>query len=139
MFDAEITIPTKSDIELLEQWKKEFAAADLELPEGYNGDGIATAIAINKEGKLLGSLTASIVYAVSLDPLIRNPHATRVEMLAGLFALTRALEYQAKLNGAAASFIAVPDSLPQYQELVKKCGFEPTAEACKLYRHSFRK
>lgn len=139
MFDTEITTPTKNDIELLEQWRKEFAAADLELPEGYNGDGTATAVAISKEGKLLGSLTASICFAVSLDPLIRNPNATRAEMLAGLFALTRALEYQAKLNGVAASFIAVPDSLPQYQELVQKCGFEPTAEACKLYRHSFRK
>ena len=139
MFDSEITVPHDSDIRQLEQWRKEFAAADLELPEGYNGDGVATAIAVGKNGKLLGSLTASIVYAVSLDPHIRNPNASRTEMLAGLFALTRALEYQAKLNGVAASFIAVPESLPEYQELVKKCGFEPTAEACKLFRHSFKR
>ena len=139
MFDSEITIPNDADIRQLEQWRKEFAAADLELPEGYNGDGVATAIAVGKDGQLLGSLTGSIVYAVSLDPLILNPRAGRTEALAGLFALTRSLEYQAKLNGVAASFIAVPDSLPMYQELVKKCGFTPTAELCKIYRHSFKR
>src|SRR6267142_6924399 len=137
MFDAEITTPHDDDIRQLEAWRKEYVAADLELPEGYTGDGIATAIAVSKEGKLLGSLTASIIYAVSLDPLIRNPHAGRGETLAGLFALTRALEYQAKLNGIVASFIAIPNSLPEYKELVVKCGFAPTAELCKLYRHSF--
>jgi len=139
MFDAEVTTPNPEDLKLLEQWRREFVAADLELPEGYTGDGIATAIAVGKNGTLLGSLTASIVYAVSLDPLIRNPSAGRGEVLAGLFALTRALEYQAKLNGVVASYIAVPNSLPIYKELVKKCGFEPTAESCTLYRHSFRK
>src|SRR5690242_3521379 len=101
MFDSEITVPNENDIKLLEQWRKQFAAADLELPEGYNGDGVATAIAVGKDGKLLGSLTASIVYAVSLDPLILNPGAGRAEALAGLFALTRSLEYQAKINGVA--------------------------------------
>jgi hypothetical protein len=139
VFDSEITIPNDDDILQLEKWRKEFAAADLELPEGYNGDGVATAIAVGRDGKLLGSLTASIVYAVSLDPLIRNPNASHTETLAGLFALTRALEYQAKLNGVAASFIAVPDSLPEYQKLVQKCGFSPTAESCKIYRHSFKR
>src|SRR5438477_3709171 len=105
MFDAQVTIPTDADIKQLEQWRREFAAADLELPEGYSGDGIATAIAVDRKGGLLGSLTAEIITAVSLDPLIRNPAAGRTETLAGLFALTNALEYQAKMNGAVASFI----------------------------------
>jgi hypothetical protein len=138
VFSTQITPPSDTDIIQLEKWRKEFATADLELPENYVSDGVATAVAKTKEGKLIGSLTASIILAVSLDPLIRNPDSGRTETLAGLFALTRALEYQAALNGAAASFIAVPNLLPNYQELVVKCGFEPTAQHCSLYRHSFR-
>jgi hypothetical protein len=137
MFDPEVTVPTDADILQLEKWRKDFVAVDLELPYGYSGDGIATAIAVDSHGKLLGSLTASLVYAVSLDPLIRNPDAGRTEVLAGLFALTRSLEYQAKLNGAAASFISIPNCLPIYQNLVQKCGFKEVAWD-KVYRHSFR-
>lgn len=139
MFSTQVTIPTDEDIRQLERWRLLFAEADLELPENYASDGVATAVAKTKEGKLIGSLTASIILAVSLDPLIRNPEIPRTEMLAGLFALTRALEYQAKLNGAAAAFIAVPNLLPEYQKLVVKCGFEPTAENCKLFRHSLNR
>lgn len=139
MFDTSVLPPTQQDIEQLEQWRREFAAADLELPEGYVNDGVATAVARRRDGSLIGSLTAEIITAVSLDPLLLNPQAGRTEALAGLFALTRALEYQASLNGAAASFIAVPNLLPQYQALVERCGFEPTAQHCKLYRHSLRR
>jgi len=138
VFDVDVVEMRDSDVEQLEKWRGEFAEADLELPEGYANDGVATAVARRKDGTLIGSLTASIITAVSLDPLLRNPSAGRMETLSGLFALTRTLEYQARLNGAAASFIAVPNLLPEYQSLVEKCGFEPTAANCKLYRHSLR-
>lgn len=138
MFDTAILPPTQEDFTLLEQWRREFDAADLELPEGYAGNGVATAVARRKDGSLIGSLTAEIITAASLDPVLLNPHAGRSEKLAALFALTRAMEYQASLNGAAASFIAVPNLLPEYQALVQRCGFEETAQACKLYRHFLR-
>ncbi|SRR6266550_1638245 len=139
MLDVSVQIPTANDIEQLERWRQDFAAADLELPEGYANDGVATAVARNKKGDLIGSLTAEIILAASLDPFIRNPLAGRHESLSGLFALTRALEYQAQLAGAAASFIAVPNLLPDYQALVKRCGYDETAQSCKLFRRSFRR
>jgi len=138
MFDVRVAVPKEEDFEQIERWRREFAEGTLEVPNGYGGDGVATAVGLSKDGTLLGSLTATIITAVSLDPLIRNPEANRKQVFAALFALTGALEYQAQLNGARDAYIAVPDALPEYQELVKHCGFEETAQNCKLYRRSLR-
>lgn len=138
MFDVSVEVPRDDDFAQLEKWRKEFATADLELPEGYAGNGVATAVTRRADGSLLNSLTGSIILAVSLDPYLQSPDAGRLEALAGLFAITRTIEWQAQLNGAAAAFIAVPNLLPNYQSLVKKCGYSETAQNCKLYRHSFR-
>ena len=139
MFDEEVTIPNDADIAQLEKWRKEFGAADLELPEGYVNDGVATAVSVDKNGKLLGSLTCSIVLAASLDPLLLDPLANRTTKFGGVFTLTKALEYQARIAGAAAAFIAIPNLLPDYQEFVRKFGYEETAQNCKVFRHSFRR
>lgn len=138
MFSARVQLLENADLELLEKWRNEFASADLELPEGWSGEGVATATARTKDGELLGSLTATLVNGVTLDPLLLRPGASRTEALAGLFALTNSLEYQAQLNGAVASFIAVPNLLPDYQSLVLRCGFQETAQHCKLFRRSLR-
>lgn len=137
MLNVDIDIPTTEDISLLEKWRREFATADLELPEGYVNTGIATAVARDDKGGLIGSLTASIIVAASLDPLLLNPAADRTAKFASTFALERALAYQARLNGAAAGFIAVPNLLPEYQRFVCRFGYEETAQCCKLYRRSF--
>lgn len=134
MFDAQVMTPTAEDIEQIEEWRKQFAEADLQIPNGYDGPGSATVVAV-KDGKLLGSLTGTMILAVSLDPLVRNPEAGRLESLAALFAMCNSLEYQASLNGAVDAYIAIPNLLPEYQKLVvEKCGFEETATFCKIYR-----
>lgn len=137
MFDLKIEPPKDDDIEVLEKWRKEFAYADLELPSGYAADGVATAVARTKDGTLLSSLTAQIITAVCLDPILCNPDASRKDVFVAAFALARTLEYQAQLNGAKAAFIAIPDCMPEWQKVIEKCGFEQTAQRCKLYRHSF--
>lgn len=139
MLNVDITVPTPDDIKLLEQWRRDFAAADLETPEGYASDGVATAVAVDKRGALIGSLTASIIMAASLDPLLLKPGATHVERFAATYALTKAMEYQARVGGAAASFIAIPDLLPDYQQFVQRFGYTETAQHCRLYRHSFKR
>lgn len=136
---ATVDIPTAEEIAKVDAWRKQFASADLELPEGYDGDGVCTAVAHDKQGGLIGSLTASIILAASLDPLLLNPGASRDQRFSGTFALTVAMEYQTKLNGAAAGFIAVPNLLPDYQEFVTRFGYIETAQNCKLFRKSFRK
>jgi len=138
MFDVQVAVPRETDFEQIEKWRREFAEGQLEVPNGYGGEGVATVIGLSRDGKLLGSLTATIITAVSLDPLIKNPSANRKEVFAALFAMTRALEYQAQLNGARDAYIAIPDALPEYQELVQRCGFEETAQRCRLYRHPLR-
>lgn len=137
MFDIQVGVPKDEDFELLERWRRDFSAASLELPEGYASDGVATAVARRADSTLIGSLTASICTAVSLDPLLRNPDAGRKEVFAGLFALTRTLEYQAQLNGARSAYVAIPNLLGEYQELIQKCGFKETAQHCRIFRHSF--
>jgi hypothetical protein len=138
MFATQVSIPTDADIAQLETWRRQFVAAELELPEGYVNEGVATAVARTQDGRLLGSLTGTLVTGFSLDPLLLRPGTEHKEALAGLFALTNTLEYQAQLNGAAASLVAIPDLLPAYQHLIKKCGFKQTAEFCKIYRRSYR-
>lgn len=137
MFDLKIETPKEDDFALLEKWRKEFVHADLELPHGYVNDGVATAVARSKDGTLLSSLTAQIITAVCLDPVLCNPDAPRKDIFVAAFALARTLEYQAQLNGARAAFIAIPQSMPEWQKVIEKCGFEETAQRCKLYRHSF--
>src|SRR5690348_16736202 len=99
MFDTQVMQPTNEDVKQLEEWRTRFPEADLQLPNGYDGEGSATAIAVAKDGRLLGSLTGTLILAVSLDPYIRNPEAGRLESLASLHALCNSLEYQASLNG----------------------------------------
>lgn len=137
MLNVDIDIPIQQDIAQLEEWRRRFATADLELPEGYAGDGVATAVALDTEGKLIGSLTASIIIAASLDPLLLNPDADHTSKFASTFALERAMAWQAKMNGAAAGFVAIPNLLPDYQKFIERFGYVETAQHCKVYRRSF--
>jgi len=135
MFDNQVRTPNADDIEQVEKWRRLFREADLEVPNGYSGDGVATAVSVTPDGALTGALTGTMVLAVSLDPFVKNPEAPSGDVLAALFALTNALEYQASLCGAVDAYIAIPNLLPQYQQFVeKKCGFEQTAQACRIYR-----
>lgn len=133
MLDITVRPGTEADLEQLEKWRSEFQDGLLEVPNGYEGNGLETAVAEARDGRILGSLTATSI--VSLDPYIRNPHAGKAELLQSLFALCRALEYRAKRAGLVESYIAVPNLLEDYQSVVKRCGFQETAENCKIYRH----
>lgn len=133
-YDLDVGPPTAREMLQLEQWRKDFPAADLEIP---SGPGTATAVARRADGTLIESLSASIITAVSLDPLLRDPQAGKREVLQGLLALTTSLEYQAKCNGAAASFIAIPNLLPEYQSLMSQFRFSETAQNCKVYRRLY--
>jgi hypothetical protein len=135
MFDSQVKTMIAEDEPILESWRKAFPEADLEMPNGYAGPGVATAVSIAKDGRLLGSLTGTMILAVSLDPYLKNPEAGRLESLASLYSLCDSMEYQASLNGAIDAYVAIPNLLPEYQKLiVEKCGFEETAQTCRIYR-----
>jgi len=133
MLDINVRPIKDSDVEQLEKWRQEFKNGSLEVPHGYEHYNVETAVAV-KGDRILGALTGTII--VSLDPYIRNPEAGTAESLQSLFALCRSLEYRAKKQmGCVESYIAVPNSLEEYKGIVKRCGFEETAQNCAIFRH----
>lgn len=124
--------------ETLEEWRHEYQPADLEIPHGYAGDGVETAVVDCPDtGVMMASLTG--IKAVILDPLIRNPRiANGAEMVSAILMLERTLSYLGEQGGAVDSYIAVPDCLPQYQKIVESVGYEKTCVGCSIYRRPLR-
>lgn len=120
-----------SDIEQLETWRRAYWDGDLEIPKGYNNRGVETA-AVENNGKLILSMTGT--QAVLLDPLIKNPEATGAELVAGIMLAERVLAYKGQTGGAVDSYIAIPQQLTAYHEIVKKAGYVETVQACKIFR-----
>lgn len=122
---------------MLEKWRAIFNAGEpvCELPNGYENKGVVTNVAVAGDKRTLGSLTGTMV--ITLDPFLKNPTASPIEILQALFALTRATEVDGMRAGAQEAYIAIPNDLPDYQALVEKCGFMETAQNCKIYRHQF--
>ena|SRR5258707_14162536 len=131
MFDTDHRPVRPSDLFLLEEWRKQFKEGLLTLPNGYEGPGIETEVAL-RNGRITGSLTATTI--VCLDPYIRNPEANHLEAVTGLFMLCRHLESNARRAGMRESCIAVPNALADYQKIVERVGFVETAPDCKVYR-----
>lgn len=120
-----------SDIEPLLSWRKAYIDGDLEIPHGWKGEGWETAVA-EKSGLLLGSMTAT--QAVILDPLIRNPVAGGMDMVTAIYALERALTYNAQAAGAVDAYIAIPSQLEEYHKIVENAGYQRTVEHCHVFR-----
>lgn len=123
--------PESRDLHQLEAWRRQYFAGDLELPKGWFGKGVETAVA-EKDGLLLGSLTAT--RAIVLDPLISNPVANGLDMVSGILLLERALTYVAQCGGAIDSYIAVPSQLTEYHKIVENAGYVRTVEFCHVFR-----
>ena len=124
------------EIETLEGWRHEYQPADLEIPHGYAGQGVETAVAENKEG-ILASMTG--IKAVILDPLIRNPRISNgAEMVSAILMLERTLSYLGEQGGAVDSYIAIPNQLEDYKKIVESVGYVETCENCTIYRRPLR-
>lgn len=126
----------EKDKKMLDRWRTEFAdKADLKLPHGYRDHGVITNIAVSSDKRAIASLTG--VQSLVLDPFIQSQMAGKAELLQALFVLTRSLEIDSQYVGAKASFICIPNDLADYQDLVKKTGFEEIGEDCKFYKHTY--
>jgi hypothetical protein len=124
-----------SDAVKLEHWRRAYWEGDLEIPFGYAGDGVETAVA-ERDGEILNALVAK--KAVVLDPLIMNPDADHVSAVAGLYLLERALSYSGQLGGAIEAYIAIPTQLKAYHKIVEKAGYVRTVENCVVYRRPLK-
>jgi len=123
---------------ILEEWRHEYRPADLEIPHGYFGNGVETAVVdIPISGEIMSSLTGT--KAIILDPLIRNPNITNsAEMVAAILLLERTLSYLGTQSGAVDSYIAIPNQLTDYKKTVQSVGYVETCENCTIYRRPLR-
>lgn len=126
-----------AEVEILEEWRHEYKSADLEIPHGYAGAGIETAVAETKDGVVLASMTG--IKAVILDPLIRNSRITNgAQMVSSILMLERTLSYLGEQGGAVDAYIAVPNQLADYKKIVESVGYVETCENCTIYRRPLR-
>lgn len=136
MKDMLIRPVTPDDEKEIKEWHEESNVnVELELPHGFVGVATETAIAENALREKVASLTGTIAgVAIVLDPLIKNPKAKKIDVFNAILQMGRALEFYAGLRGAVESYVAVPNSLPGFQAILERIGYEETAQDCKLYR-----
>jgi hypothetical protein len=125
----------EADIEQLDAFRRANFDADIEIPFGYAGPGVETAVA-EKHGTLVGGMTA--VSAVVLD-FMRNPEASGVDTYTAVFMLERALAYVAGKHNIPVSYVAIPSHLTDYISMVQRSGYELACENCVIMRRPLRK
>lgn len=124
-------------LKYLESWRQDFPHAELNLPNGYSGQATVTLVA-DHDGELIESMTATMVMVI--EAIIKNPSASPTLLAEASQRLEECLAEHAALNGAADSYIAVPDNeeMAEFHRVVRRRGYEPTAQGCTIYRRSLR-
>lgn len=122
------------DIQQLELFRKNYWEADVEVPFGYSGQGIETAIA-EKNGKIVGAVTASS--AVTFD-FLHDSAASGADIFSAVFMLERALALAAQKAGIPTAYVAIPSHLTEYISMVKRCGYTDEFQQCTILRRPLR-
>jgi hypothetical protein len=126
----------EEDKEQLEQWRQDYAPADLELPHGYAnpGESTETIVITRDDASRILSLTGTLI--LGLDPLLRDSEATGPEVAKALEMAEAVLTFLGVKAGAVDAFIAVPESLKEYITFLTnpKRGYEVTAQHCVILR-----
>jgi len=127
----------EEEVETIDAWRYEYQPADLEIPHGWGGQGVETAVAGTRDGTTLAAMTG--IKAVILDPLIRNPRIQNgAEMVSAILMLERTLSYLGEQGGAVDSYIAIPNQREDYKKIVESVGYVETCENCTIYRRPLR-
>lgn len=125
------------DVAEFEAFRRMYWDGDLELPKGWAGPSIETAVAESADGHKIASLTGTI--SILMDPLVRNPQIrSGPELVAAIYALERTMAYMGQKMGAVDSYIAIPDHLEEYHRIVEKAGYVETVKGCKVFRRPLR-
>lgn len=120
------------DVVLLDQYRRLYEAADLELPKDFNSEGVKSVVG-TKRNRLITSLTG--INAVILDPLIRNPDADPTDVLFALIKMETVLTNWAMERGCVDSYIAIPNQIMgKYGRLLQNYGYAPTIQNCSVLR-----
>jgi len=123
---GEITLRPFSaeDEEFLESWRIRFfgPSAEFRLPFGWQAPGVDTAIAsINR--RPFCALTAN--RSAYIGPLVRSESASGPEVIQAIYALERALTYDAQIGGAVDAYLSAPLEMTKYHEIIEKFGYTP--------------
>lgn len=123
----------KSDEAQLDLFREGYYQADLEVPHGYEceGEALETVIA-EKAGETVLSLTGTL--SLTLDPLVKNPEASVLEVMEALRMAEQALSVMGRKSRAVDVYIAVPNQMTDYHDLLRKYGYRPTVQGCTVFR-----
>ena len=121
------------DIPLLDEWRKMYQPAELELPHGYEGQATETCV-VEDNGKILLALTSTV--SVILDPLIRSPQGNPEMLVRALSAAEHCLAYKATEKGCVDAYVAVPIEEADYIRTLEKSGYQRTAQNCVILRRT---
>jgi hypothetical protein len=124
----------KEDTKQLELFRTGYYEADVEVPFGYSGQGIETAVA-EKNGKIVGAVTGSA--AITYD-FIHDSRASGTDIFSAVFMLERALSLTAQKAGIATAYVAIPAHLTGYIDMVKRCGYTEEFQNCVVLRRALR-
>ena len=122
------------DIEQLELFRGNYFDADVEIPFGYSGVGIETAVA-EKNGRIVGAVTASV--GITFD-FIHDSAASGTDVFSAVFMLERALALTAQKASVATAYVAIPSHLEKYIDIVKRCGYTEEFQHCVVLRRALR-
>src|SRR5579864_1353827 len=118
------------DAEQLELFRTGYFNADIEIPFGYCGQGVETAVA-EKNGKIVGAVTASA--AVTFD-FVHDETAGGTDVFAAVLMLERALALTSRKAGIPTAYVAIPSHLTKYIDMVKRCGYTDEFQNCVVLR-----
>lgn len=121
---------TEEDRESLERWRTAFKDATLELSHDYTSPQVETAVVKTDDGNIIVALTGTLL--VGLGPLIKNPAATRLEIMEAAILADAALTYKAAGAGAVDASICVPNHMPDYIKILEKIGYQVVATNCTI-------
>lgn len=121
----------ESDEAKLKEWMEQHEHVVLELPRGFVGPSTDTLVAF-KDEEMIASMTGQLVLLV--DPLIKNPDASSLDIAQAVMLLGRHLEAIAQKSGAVEGYVAIPHSMPGFLTIMKKLGYVETAENCTILK-----
>lgn len=130
-------LSTQEEVKQLDLFRREYMAADLELPHDFfTADGAVDTAVATKNNKMIASLTG--IKSIVLDPFIHDPSAEATDLLFALVKMETALTYNAQKYGAVDAYIAVPRQLKKYIHLLENYGWQETVQNCVVMRRPLR-
>ena len=125
---------TEKDYPLLDKFRGDFAEHGLiELPWGYNLPNSVETAAAERDGQLIGAVTASKTLLVNF---MKDPTAKGTDVYSAVIFLERALTYAAQQIGTTEAYCAIPEHMTEYIRMVKRSGYALAFPNCVVLKRA---